>query len=290
MGAASCQRGPQTLTAQPWPSAHHWGLTAPPGVTASLKHCLHSILLIAEVTAPPLLLFHRKGIGVGGMGVEGPLLRAEAETCRSWACVMVLTLAGHCTQCSGGDTSHGSPMTLPGTIVVKERSVTAWDSWTVSLTSGSRHRSPHLGRDDSLWPLLEAQLLCISLKLFQLPPPTLAQSLAQSLDWGRPPGKGHGPSGSAARFGLATRAKVCSSFLQPRPEAGRWKVSYLWELLARSQAQLDGTVWAADIPKECWGRQDHQQGEEEVEECKEHSARRCSIRDWGGASLQPHGL
>ena len=114
--------------------------------------------------------------------MEGPLLRAEAETCHSWACVMVLTLAGHCTQCSGGDTSHGSPMTLPGTIVVKVGSVTAWDSWTVSLITGSRHCSLQPRRDDSLWPLLAGQLLCISLKLSQLPPPTLAQSLAQSLD------------------------------------------------------------------------------------------------------------
>lgn len=82
-------------------------------------------------------------------------------------------------------------------------------------------------------------------------PCSVPRPVAKRESRGRPPGQGHEPSGSAARFGLATRAKVCSLFLQPRPEAGRLKVGYLWELLARSQAQLDGTVWAADIPKEC---------------------------------------
>lgn len=166
--------------------------------------------------------------------------------------------AGHCTQCSGGDTSHGSPTTLPATTIgVKAGSVTAWDSWTVSLTTGSRHRSPHPRRDNSLWPLFGAQLLCISLKLFQLPPPALAQSLTQSLDlWRkRSPEASHlakdmSPQGVLQDLGWKPelRSVLPSSSLA---EAGRWKVGYLWELLARSQAQLEWMVWATDIPKEC---------------------------------------
>ena len=52
------------------------GLTAPPGVTASLKRFLHSVLLIAEVTAQPLCFSPKEGHwgrwdGGGGSSPQG---------------------------------------------------------------------------------------------------------------------------------------------------------------------------------------------------------------------------
>lgn len=90
------EKRPQTLAAQPRSSAHHlWPYSS------SRSHSL------AEAT-PPLRLADSRGDcttfsllpqeGHWGRwdGGGGSSLRTEAESCCSWACTMVLTLAGHC--------------------------------------------------------------------------------------------------------------------------------------------------------------------------------------------------
>ena len=85
-----------------------------------------------------------------------------------------------------GNTSHGSPMTLAWSNSGCQGGIPHCQGQLGSQPDHreSRHRCPHPRKEDnSLWPLLTAQLLCIKLEAVPAAPTHLGQnSLSLSLD------------------------------------------------------------------------------------------------------------
>lgn len=137
-------------------------------------------------------LLPRKGIGVGGMGVEGPSsgqkLRRAAPGHARWSSPLLDTACSAQVGTPGqaGNTSHGSPLT-------------AWNSGCQAGTphcqgqlgsqpdqgeqrGSTKPPDPRRGRQRPLAPPYSTASVHKLEAVSQLPPPTLAHSLAQSLD------------------------------------------------------------------------------------------------------------